>query len=577
MFGCYMKPILLLLHVGWFSLLEAVPDAGSLLIEESNILERQRLPKVIPKPIISSAEVAIEDEDDGEKIFVKNFVFEGEKAALTVDELNEITEPDLNQELSFGEIQNLINRIRNAYLDKGYFLTSVSIPEQEVVNGSLLVNINEGSLDPESPYKIKGINLRLKENVPIKYMSKAMHDRVTLSGLERGILNINDIPGISGTVNLSPGTVPGTTQIELDVTEAPLVQGIISADNFGSRYTGENRATAVVNLNNPSKFGDQVTLTKVLSFDGNFDLNLIGYNFPLGRSGLRSNIYYSKLDYELGEELKTDPASKGTADVYSGGVSYPILNSSRRSVFLNGTYNFKDLYNENMGVVVSDKTAETQDVRLIFQNADNIINSGFTQLSLIQTFGDTDLTKVSTNFAADQGAGGAKTNGKFKKFNAQLFRIQEITDKLNLQILASAQTVDKNVDSAEDFSLGGPTAIRAYPSGEAAGDEGFRVSVDAQYNLTSGAKFGDFILSTFYDYGEIKQYKDTYDIIMTSPNEYSLEGWGVALDFLTMNRLNLKVIWADAIGDNPGKTISGMNSDGKNNSSRVWAMARFSF
>jgi hypothetical protein len=101
--------------------------------------------------------------------------------------------------------------------------------------------------------------------------------------------------------------------------------------------------------------------------------------------------------------------------------------------------------------------------------------------------------------------------------------------------------------------------------------------VDAQYNLTSGSKFGDIILSSFYDYGEIKQYKDTYDIVMTSPNEYSLEGWGVALDFLTMNRLNLKVIWADAIGDNPGKTISGMNSDGKNNSSRIWAMARFSF
>ena len=132
------------------------------------------------------------------------------------------------------------------------------------------------------------------------------------------------------------------------------------------------------------------------------------------------------------------------------------------------------------------------------------------------------------------------------------------------------------MDSAEDFSLGGPTVIQ-YPSGEAAGDEGFRVSVDAQYNLTSGSKFGDIILSSFYDYGEIKQYKDTYDIVMTSPNEYSLEGWGVALDFLTMNRLNLKVIWADAIGDNPGKTISGMNSDGKNNSSRIWAMARFSF
>ena len=559
-----------------FSFASAVPDAGRLLTEESNILERQSLPKVIPKPIISSAEVAIEDKDDGEKIFVKNFVFEGIKAAFTVDQLNQLIEDDLNQELSFGEIQNLVNRIRNAYLEKGYFLTSVSIPEQEVVNGSLVVNINEGSLDPDTPYKIKGINLRLKENLPIKYMSKAMNGRVTHSGLERGILNINDIPGISGTINLSPGSVPGSTQVELDVMEAPLVEGMISADNFGSRYTGEYRATAMVNVNNPSKLGDQITLTKVLSFDGNFDMNLVGYSFPLGRSGLRSNFYYSKLDYQLGKELETDPVSKGTADVYSGGFNYPVFNSSRRSVFLSGTYNFKDLYNENVGVVVSDKTAETQDVGLIFQNTDNIINSGFTQLSLTQTFGDTDLTKVAADFAADQGAGGAKTNGNFQKFNAQVFRIQEISDKLNLQILASAQKVDKNVDTSEDFSLGGPTAIRAYPSGEAAGDEGFRVSVDAQYDLISGSKFGDIILSSFYDYGEIKQYKDTYDIVMTSPNEYSLEGWGVALDFLTMNRFNLKVIWADAIGDNPGKTL-GNNSDGKNNSSRIWAMARFSF
>ena len=122
--------------------------------------------------------------------------------------------------------------------------------------------------------------------------------------------------------------------------------------------------------------------------------------------------FLQQLDYKLGKEIKD--TSKG-ADVYSGGLLYPILNSSRRSVFLSGTYNFKDLYNENMGVVVSDKTSETQDVRLIFQNADNLVNSGFTQLSLTQTFGDTDLTKVPTNFAADQGCLWCKTNGSFQK------------------------------------------------------------------------------------------------------------------------------------------------------------------
>ena len=98
-----------------------------------------------------------------------------------------------------------------------------------------------------------------------------------------------------------------------------------------------------------------------------------------------------------------------------------------------------------------------------------------------------------------------------------------------------------------------------------------------QYNLSSRSKFGDLILSTFYDYGEIKQFKETYDIIMSTPNEYSLEGWGVSLDLVTLERLNVKVIWADSIGENPGKTVSGMDSDGLNKSSRVWALARISF
>ena len=100
-----MKKIFLSLCFITFSFVNANPDAGSLLTEENNIINRQLLPKVIPKPIISSAEVTIEDEDDGEKIFVSNFSFEGTKAALSVDELNELIEPDLNQELSFGEIQ----------------------------------------------------------------------------------------------------------------------------------------------------------------------------------------------------------------------------------------------------------------------------------------------------------------------------------------------------------------------------------------------------------------------------------------------------------------------------------------
>jgi hemolysin activation/secretion protein len=65
----------------------------------------------------------------------------------------------------------------------------------------------------------------------------------------------------------------------------------------------------------------------------------------------------------------------------------------------------------------------------------------------------------------------------------QFLRIQRVNEKLNLQLLANAQFADKNLDSSEKLSLGGATGVRAYPSGEASGDEGRKLSVDAKYNV----------------------------------------------------------------------------------------------
>ena len=80
-----------------------------------------------------------------------------------------------------------------------------------------------------------------------------------LDGLERGLLLLNDLPGISAQAKLDPGSEPGTTRLSVDVTEGPLISGSAWADNFGNRYTGAERLNAQVNWNNPSGAGDQAS------------------------------------------------------------------------------------------------------------------------------------------------------------------------------------------------------------------------------------------------------------------------------------------------------------------------------
>ena len=555
----------------------AAPDAGSLLKQEKELQQQQNLPRSIPKSLIEDNTQQPEKQNAGETIFIKEFKFEGEIKAFTKEALKKVIQDLYNKELTFADIQSAASRIKNFYNQKGYFLANAVIPKQEVQNGIVIIVITEGKLDSKNPYIIKKTDLRLKEDIPKQYLTQSMNGEVTQQGLERGLLNFNDTPGVAGTITLEPGDEPGTTKIILDIVEGPLLSGSVTVDNYGSRYTGEIRTTGTVNINNPTKYGDQVGLTKIIAPKDNFDLNQATYSFPLGRSGLRGTASYSKLEYKIGKELETNPMSMGTADLYSTSIKYPLYRTAKRSFFVDGSYDKKKLYNESTGTVTSNKELDNYGLGFTLQNTDEFITAGFSQLSFTQTYGDLDLSKVASSLTSDQGAGGAKTNGSFEKTSLQLLRIQRVTEKLNLQLLANAQFANKNLDSSEKLSLGGATGVRAYPSGEASGDEGQKVSIDAKYNVKSGTKFGDIIASVFYDYGKIRQYKDTLDITMTTPNEYSLEGWGVALDLIAAGKYNVKVGWADAIGGNPGKTSSGNNSDGKGDLSRYWFLASMQF
>lgn len=555
----------------------AAPDAGSLLKQEKELQQQQNLPKSIPKSLIDDNTKEQKTQNVGEKILIKEFRFDGEIKAFTKLELRKVIQDLYNKELTFNEIQTAALRIKNFYNQKGYFLANAVIPKQEVQNGIVIIFITEGKLDSKNPYIIKKTSLRLKEDIPKQYLNQSMNGEVTQQGLERGLLNFNDTPGVAGTITLEPGDEPGTTKIILDVVEGPLLSGSVTVDNYGSRYTGEIRTTGTVNINNPTKYGDQVGLTKIKAPKDNFDLNQASYSFPLGRSGLRGTASYSKLEYKIGKELETNPMSMGTADLYSTSLKYPLYRTAKRSFFLNGSYDKKKLYNETTGTVTSNKELDNYGLGFTLQNTDEFITAGFSQLSFTQTFGDLDLSKVASSLTSDQGAGGAKTNGSFEKSTLQFLRIQRVTEKLNLQLLANAQFSNKNLDSSEKLSLGGATGVRAYPSGEASGDEGRKISLDVKYNLKSDTRFGDIIASVFYDYGKIRQYKDTLDISMTTPNEYSLEGWGVALDLISAGKYNVKVGWADAIGGNPGKTSEGKNSDGRGDLSRYWFLASAQF
>jgi len=81
-------------------------------------------------------------------------------------------------------------------------------------------------------------------------------------------------------------------------------------------------------------------------------------------------------------------------------------------------------------------------------------------------------------------------------------------------------------------------------------------------------------LKGFVDAGSIELHKDMLgntNSTLTGENNYWIKGWGVGATLTEQNEYMLKAGWAKKIGDNPGRDTNGMDADGYNDASRIWA------
>jgi len=96
-------------------------------------------------------------------------------------------------------------------------------------------------------------------------------------------------------------------------------------------------------------------------------------------------------------------------------------------------------------------------------------------------------------------------------------------DKSLLSFSVNGQLANKNLDSSEKFSLGGPTAVRAYPVGEASGDEAYQATLELRHNFLPALQG-----TVLYDMGEVTINKQPFG--PPQDNKRKLSGAGIGLN-----------------------------------------------
>ncbi len=457
------------------------------------------------------------------------------------------------RDLTLPELRNAAARITRFYNDHGYVLAQAYLPAQDVLAGTVTIAVVEG--------RYGAIALRNQSSVSDAVAGRVLNGLnrgapVAIAPLDRRLLLLSDIPGVLVRSTLSPGAEVGSSDLTVDLTRAPRIYGSLEADNAGNRYTGAYRFGGSVNVANLTGMGDLISLRLLASTEG-LAYGRAAWQAPLGDATV--GVAYTHMQYDLGHEFSALDAS-GASDIASLFASYPLIRSRAANLYAVGSLDAKFLRDE-IGLVsqVSDKTIRGVTVGLRGDSRDGFGGGGWNTGSLSWTSGGLDIESPLER-AAD--AASARSQGGFNKLQYAVSRLQTVRGPLSVYGAVRGQIATDNLDSSEKMELGGAYGVRAYPEGEAYGDQGYVATLEARWMLNAWTRPlpGQLQLIAFVDAGEVDFAKDPW---FAGPNHARRSGGGLGVNWFGPDNLSARVAYARRFNDQ-------VSTSGPDHKGRVW-------
>lgn len=518
------------------------PDVGVVL--ESVEIPAPKRPKEPPKIEFLTPLEAIAPDKGGATIQVDGFIITG-ATVFTEEALLKVVAPFTGRELSFQELRGAAVEITNFYNRAGYFATYAFIPPQDVISNKVELQVLEGRM---GKVRVSGLK-RLRKGV-VDNLLEGADGVLHAAPLERRLLLLDDLPGVKVESQFSRGEAPGTADLDVTVKEEDLISGYLSFDNYGSYYIGDRRLTGQLDVNNALGIGDQLSVKLLSSGNGMRHHEWI-LTAPVNRYGTKTGIDYKSLEYKIRKEFRF-LESEGTVWGLVGFVTHPFIRS--RTFNLNAKL--------SLGFSEIDQTMFRTSVR-----SDKII-VGMAQIkgNFMDTFaggGDTtfdmDWSSGKDNYYSPAGGPPAEDES-FQAFHPNLSRLQQISGPFSFYASFSGQYSSNILPSSEQFSLGGPSKVRAYSPRQGGGDKGGVVSGELRFDVPALSEkwFGtNAQLVGFVDHG--RTLSNSNDI------DQSLSGVGLGVNlFHVPMGFSVKTSYAWALNSNEEAT----KPEGKN--SRLW-------
>jgi hemolysin activation/secretion protein len=502
---------------------------------------------------------------------VNSFVLEGVKL-LPEAAVQAVLKEWVGKPVNFDDLQKACDAVVALYRSKGFTVQAI-LPPQKIADGVVKIMITEAKLSEVIVDTPQG-NTRFGKERAANYITYAnpIGGPLNMDNLERALIILNETPGVMVSSQLEPGKNDGETAVRVQLTEPPLIAGRVEANNYGSRTTGANQGVVALNANNVTGIGDQAAINGIASEGSQYVQ--AAYSLPASPDGLRLGVAGTYLNYKNVSSYVS--ANSGVGDAWTTGLSvaYPLLRSQATNLNVTMNYDIKSYMNKNNTTqyVISSYNINNLSIGMSGNHYDGFAGGGISTGSVSVVQGYLDILGTSSK------GYGAYTPPSFTKLALSGSRNQQLTEDglTSFYIAVSGQAASVNLNSAEQFYLGGPYGVRAYPVAQGAGSQGGLATAELRRQLPQ-----NLTLSAFFDAGAVQQYKNLYQGWQgqtNANNTYSLMGAGLGLKWI-MGGWNVAGSVAWQVGKNPLYNQYGqpVNTDGTTTNPRGWITGSYTF
>lgn len=454
-----------------------------------------------------------------------------------------------------NQLQEVANRVAAIYRNHGLILAQAVIPAQEVLSGVVNVMVLEGAL---GEVRFEGQKM-YSQAALARPFRRLLGRPVHKDDIESALLYLTDYPGLSAFGMFQTGERIGTTDLVVKTQQEERFSADSVVDNQGSQFSGEYRATVGFTLNNLLGQADTLRAYGLYAFDpadsdskgayGGLD-----YRLPIAGPWAELGFGYSRNLFEVGQLLR-ELGIKGTTDIAQISYTRNLAKTRLGGASAEVSFARKDAEFEQQGATTAHDILSVGSLGFHWDQI-GVRTRGITQLSLNYSHGFSDLLGSLTDYDAQQGARASRLDagGQFDKLTGQIQRFQRITQNNALLARISGQYSDDVLVSLEQFSIGGPNTVRAYPAAEFLADTAVFGSLEWIMNapgFASRPAFGGrtwgqiFQASVFVDYATGR----LTEALAGEAKSIDLSGWGAALQLNVPNGLFARVDVATPISN----------------------------